>query len=242
MRNGSVKAAFKFLQCLCIKWRKQNVKPCFGSDVRYVAIHPRAVLGSVGSELCRQLDRLHDFGESGAERLSTPSLCGWASHDPNLAVSRPRCAASDLNLKGLGDPGADASRQKTASCQERHRYRLRCQPMQVGLADVDQALDLINSYKGRKRFVGVRQRALIEEAEAALGVRFPPSYRRFLESLGAGSIRGREIYGVIDSNFRDSTIPDGIWLTLMERQHSRLPEALVIVYSTGERLCCDRYI
>ncbi len=75
---------------------------------------------------------------------------------------------------------------------------------------------------------------LIEEAEAALGVRFPPSYRRSLESLGVGSIRGTEIYGIIDSNFRDSTIPDGIWLTLRERQDSRLPETLVIVCSTGD--------
>ncbi len=111
---------------------------------------------------------------------------------------------------------------------------LRCQPIRVGLADVDEALDLIKSYPGRKHFAGVRQPALIEEAVAALGVPFPPSYRRFLENLGAGSIRGREIYGVIDSNFRDSTIPDGIWLTLRERRDSRLPEALVIVYSTGD--------
>ena len=106
--------------------------------------------------------------------------------------------------------------------------------MHVGLADVDEALDLIDNYRGRKHFVGPRQRALIDEAAAALGVRFPPSYRKFVENLGAGSIRGREIYGVIDSNFRDSTIPDGIWLTLTERQDSQLPEALVIVDSTGD--------
>jgi hypothetical protein len=68
-----------------------------------------------------------------------------------------------------------------------------------------------------------------QEAESALGICFPPSYRAFLQAFGAGSIRGREIYGILDGDYQNSAIPDGIWLTLQERQSSGLPESLVIV-------------
>jgi cell wall assembly regulator SMI1 len=104
----------------------------------------------------------------------------------------------------------------------------------VGMQDVATALDMAEAYQGRKHFVGPRDVRLIQAAENALGVQFPPTYRTFLERLGAGSIRGREVYGVIDADFQESTIPDGIWLTLSERQDSELPKSLVIVHSTGD--------
>ncbi|CAN5232970.1 hypothetical protein BH18ACT4_BH18ACT4_04360 [soil metagenome] len=44
---------------------------------------------------------------------------------------------------------------------------------------------------------------------------------------------GREFYGAIDDNFVDSSIPDGIWLTLDERERFGFPEHLVIVGETG---------
>jgi cell wall assembly regulator SMI1 len=104
----------------------------------------------------------------------------------------------------------------------------------VGMQDVATALDRVETYQGRKRFVGPRDVRLIQAAENALGVQFPPTYRAFLERLGAGSIRGREVYGVIDADFQESTIPDGIWLTLRERRDDDLPKSLVIVHSTGD--------
>jgi len=74
---------------------------------------------------------------------------------------------------------------------------------------------------------------LVVAAETALGVSFPPTYRWFIEELGAGSVGGRELYGAIDENFVDSSIPDGIWLTLDERERFRFPKHLVIVGDTG---------
>jgi antitoxin YobK len=104
----------------------------------------------------------------------------------------------------------------------------------VGMQDVTTALNRVDTFQGRKRFVGPRDAGLIQAAEDALGVQFPPTYRAFLERLGAGSIRGREVYGVIDADFQESTIPDGIWLTLREREDGELPKSLVIVHSTGD--------
>ncbi len=111
----------------------------------------------------------------------------------------------------------------------------------VGMQDVTTALNSVDLIQGRKRFVGPRDAGLIRAAEDALGVQFPPTYRAFLERLGAGSIRGREVYGVIDADFQESTIPDGIWLTLRERQDSELPKSLVIVHWRW-RLRGDRYL
>jgi cell wall assembly regulator SMI1 len=99
---------------------------------------------------------------------------------------------------------------------------------------IEDAIARVKTYAGRKHFVGGRDSTAIQEAESALGIRFPPSYRAFLQAFGAGSVRGREIYGILDGDYQDSAIPDGIWLTLQERQSSGLPESLVIVHSTGD--------
>lgn len=82
-------------------------------------------------------------------------------------------------------------------------------------------------------FMGARPDALVRSAEAALGVKFPPSYRRFVTELGAGSIAGEEFYGVTTSDFEVSSVPNGIWLTLTQRKTSGLPKHLVLVYGVG---------
>src|SRR5262249_38608518 len=66
-----------------------------------------------------------------------------------------------------------------------------------------------------------------------LGVCFPPSYRMFLLRLGAGDAGGNEFYGVIDDDFLDSAIPDGVWLTLRGRKDYGLPNSMVVVYELG---------
>lgn len=43
-----------------------------------------------------------------------------------------------------------------------------------------------------------------------------------------------EFYGLIDDNFEESEVPDGIWYTLSERRESGLPNHLIIVGSTGD--------
>ncbi|MGH9247873.1 MAG: SMI1/KNR4 family protein [Acidimicrobiales bacterium] len=100
------------------------------------------------------------------------------------------------------------------------------------MAELEQALDAV-LVSDRAHFVGPRESGLVSAAEEALGVPLPPTYRRFVAELGAGSVGGREFYGAIDENFVDSSIPDGIWLTLDERERFGFPNHLVIVGDAG---------
>ncbi|HYI35197.1 MAG TPA: SMI1/KNR4 family protein [Thermoleophilaceae bacterium] len=83
-------------------------------------------------------------------------------------------------------------------------------------------------------FVGPRPEELVAAAERALGLEFPPDYRRFVLDLGAGDVGGEEFFGVVDDDFEDAAIPDGVWLTLRERQDSGLPGDLILVHAPGD--------
>jgi antitoxin YobK len=96
------------------------------------------------------------------------------------------------------------------------------------MEDVERAIDLVRENEDRAHFVGPRGQVL-GPAEEALGHPLPPTYRRFVEELGAGDLAGVEIYGVIDDDFENSGVPDAIWFTLTERKDSELPEGLVLV-------------
>ena len=43
-------------------------------------------------------------------------------------------------------------------------------------------------------FEGAKPESLVARAETALGLTFPPSYRRFLLEMGCGDINGLEIF------------------------------------------------
>jgi len=101
----------------------------------------------------------------------------------------------------------------------------------MSLRDLQEAVDLIDKNGGD--FEGEKDNALISKAENVLGVTFPPSYRKFLSTLGCGDIGGMEFYGLIGDDFENSGVPDAIWLTLEERK-SGLPENLILVYATGD--------
>jgi hypothetical protein len=103
----------------------------------------------------------------------------------------------------------------------------------MSMQDYKTALELIES-SGESDFVGPKSVDLVEAAERALALNFPPTYRRFLLELGCGDVGGEEFYGIIDSNFENSSVPNGIWLTLNERKQSSLMSGLVIIYATGE--------
>jgi|SRR5581483_3471381 len=103
----------------------------------------------------------------------------------------------------------------------------------MSMANLEQALQLIQDNEDQADFVGPRDDRLIEAAEAALGLSFPPTFRRFLKERGCGSIAGAEFYGLINDNFTNSSVPNGIWLTLDERKTSKLPKTLILVSETG---------
>jgi antitoxin YobK len=66
-------------------------------------------------------------------------------------------------------------------------------------------------------------------------VRFPPTYRRFLLEYGAGNVRSTEIYGVMDDDFENSSVPDAIWHNLTTRREG-YSEGLFSFYAVGDGL------
>lgn len=99
------------------------------------------------------------------------------------------------------------------------------------IKNFEKAVELID-LNGGGDFEGRKSTAVIDAAEGALGLRFPPTYRKFLATLGCGDIAGLEFFGVIDDNFFSGSIPDAIWLTLDERK-SGLPDNFILIYATG---------
>ena len=111
----------------------------------------------------------------------------------------------------------------------------------MSLKNYQQAVQIINTDKDRSDFVGPRTDKLILRAEEVTGFKFTGMYRDFLKNYGAGSFGSEEIYGIIDDNFENSSIPNAIWVTITERRKINLPANLLIIYNTtaGEYYCLD---
>ena len=109
------------------------------------------------------------------------------------------------------------------------------------MRDYEAARELLKKHAELADFAGPRGARLVERAEEVIRVRFPPTYRRFLLDFGAGSFGGTEIYGVVDADFEQSAIPDGIWNALEHRRNGTLPEHLYEFYAPGdgEAVCLD---
>lgn len=105
----------------------------------------------------------------------------------------------------------------------------------MGMRELREAFRLIEENDGD--FDGPKEPSLVDSAANALGFRFPPTYRRFLETYGCGDISGIEIFGVIDDNFKNNGIPDAIWLTLRYRK-TGLPERYLLISSDGDGAYC----
>jgi len=102
--------------------------------------------------------------------------------------------------------------------------------------DYERAVALIEDNDEEADFDGPKPPGLIELAERAVGLRFPPTYRRFLSEFGAGNVGSTEIYGVIDEDFEHSSVPDAIWLALTQPR-----PGLFVIYAVGEgtEFCLD---
>lgn len=78
-------------------------------------------------------------------------------------------------------------------------------------------------------FKGEISSELILKAELFLDIKFPNSYKYFIANLGCGSIKCLEFYGIVNENFTNGKVPNGIWLTYNERIVSNLPKYLLII-------------
>ncbi|MBN2843094.1 MAG: SMI1/KNR4 family protein [Sedimentisphaerales bacterium] len=103
----------------------------------------------------------------------------------------------------------------------------------MSMNDYLSALELI-SETNEGDFEGSKPDTLIEAAEKTLNLKFPPTYKRFLKEFGCGDIYGEEFYGIINEEFVNSGVPNGIWLTLNERHNIGLSSELVIVHTSGD--------
>jgi hypothetical protein len=104
----------------------------------------------------------------------------------------------------------------------------------MSFSDLNHAVELIEKNIDLADFVGELNEDLIDLAEKELGLNFPPTYRAFLKKYGCGDIAGQEFYGLINSNFQSSGIPDAVWITLSERKVSQLLNTLILIGSTGD--------
>ncbi len=101
------------------------------------------------------------------------------------------------------------------------------------------AKQVIQTNEEMADFIGGCSNELINLAEENLDIKFRGIYLDFLQTFGAGNFGAQEIYGIINDKFENSSIPDAIWYTLMERREINLPHNLFVIYDTGsEELYC----
>jgi len=103
------------------------------------------------------------------------------------------------------------------------------------------AKQIISAQTDIADFVGGRSNDLISMAENELDLKFTGLYLDYLQTFGAGNFGAEEIYGIINDDFENSSVPDAIWYTLTERKETNLPNNLLVIYDTGseELFCLD---
>lgn len=102
----------------------------------------------------------------------------------------------------------------------------------MGMAEYEEGLRLAQGFLGQSDFQS-QPPERVQRAEEVLGIRFPPTYRRFLLELGAGGLGSEEIYGVFSDDFESAGHPSAISYTLELRNEGRIADDLVVVYGLG---------
>jgi antitoxin YobK len=106
------------------------------------------------------------------------------------------------------------------------------------MARVDEMFDLIDRYANPADIIGAMTEDKVAEAERLLGVRFPLSYRRYVDRYGSADVGPEEFLGL--TKRIGSAAPDVVWCTLKEREYG-LPLSLIVVQDRGEDViyCID---
>ncbi len=100
------------------------------------------------------------------------------------------------------------------------------------MATVAKAAQIIEEHPEIAEFVGPVPFEEIYVAESRLGVRFPDSYRDFIQRYGTGTFGGRQIYGL---GVPDDGLPNVVWATeAMREADDFFPADLVVIQDTGE--------
>jgi hypothetical protein len=100
------------------------------------------------------------------------------------------------------------------------------------MASIEKAAEIIDANPELADFVGTVPFEEVWVAEGQLEVTFPQSYREFLQTYGAGSFGGRQVYGL---GVPDTGLPSVVYATQALRESDDFfPGDLVVVEDTGE--------
>lgn len=111
----------------------------------------------------------------------------------------------------------------------------------MSIKSYEKAIELINLNKNMCFFAGERSYELIKKAEEFLGLTFSPIAKDFFKTFGAGSVGAEEVYGITNENFLNASLPNGVWLTNIEREEVQMPKGLFVISDrgNGEFYCLD---
>jgi cell wall assembly regulator SMI1 len=97
------------------------------------------------------------------------------------------------------------------------------------------AFELIEKNKDKSHFADVpKTEKLICLAEKTINIKFPSTYRQFVQRYGCGSIKGFEVYGLTDESFDYYGSLDAIGLTLEERENGDIPVHFILIGDVGD--------
>ena len=101
----------------------------------------------------------------------------------------------------------------------------------MGMREFDQAVQILHDNPDLIRFTEPEDRYDVGAAEGRLGVRFSPTYRRFLQDFGAAQIGETIIFGVVGHEPGDDPELDVVTQTLQRRTQTDLPDRWIVVAS-----------
>jgi hypothetical protein len=101
------------------------------------------------------------------------------------------------------------------------------------MSEYQEAAALVEPHLGESDFEA-QPEDRVSRAEEVLGVRVPPSYRRFLLELGSGAVGSEEIYGLVNDDFDDHRPPQMVGLTRAFRREGHISDDLVVIYNVGQ--------
>lgn len=100
------------------------------------------------------------------------------------------------------------------------------------MVSITKAAEIIDANYDLAAFVGGVPFEEVWVAENYLEVRFPDSYREFLQRYGAGSFGGKEVYGL---GVPATGLPNVVWATeALRASDDFFPADLVVIQDTGE--------
>jgi SMI1 / KNR4 family (SUKH-1) len=103
-------------------------------------------------------------------------------------------------------------------------------------SDYDEIEALVKANPGVVLFAEGVDRGWIAKAEAALGLKFPPSFVEFLCRYGGATVGGEVVNGLLGLEFEDACGPDIVYNTLLDRQRGLDRALIVLVDNDGDEM------